>query len=240
MNTVDLRTIVEAAVRAPSVHNTQPWRFAGHADDQGSLDGIDVYADRERALAVIDPFGRELHISCGAAIEFAQVAVRALGRQCAVHLLPDASDQDHLARMDIGADQPATAGDLVLSKSLPVRYTERDRFEDRPVPAELVKAIRQTATTVGTWVRVLDQPGDEVTTAVLLAHADDLERANPDYERELAAWTHKEPGAADGVPDSGSLAGPCRGQGIIAPHAQLRAERRYRRPTALRRRATAS
>lgn len=136
MNTVDLRTIVEAAVRAPSVHNTQPWRFAGHADDQGSLDGIDVYADRERALAVIDPFGRELHISCGAAIEFAQVAVRALGRQCAVHLLPDASDQDHLARMDIGADQPATAGDLVLSKSLPVRYTERDRFEDRPVPAE--------------------------------------------------------------------------------------------------------
>jgi hypothetical protein len=65
-----------------------------------------------------------------------------------------------------------------------------------------VEELRQAAATAGSWVRVLDQPGDEVTAAVLLAHADDLERANPEYERELAAWSRTEPGAADGIASS--------------------------------------
>ncbi|MGO9558410.1 MAG: Acg family FMN-binding oxidoreductase [Acidimicrobiales bacterium] len=202
MNNDDLQTIIEMAVRAPSVHNTQPWRYSAHADDKGEIDAIDVFSDRDRSLGVIDPFGRELHISCGAAIEFAEVAIRSLGRQCTVGLLPNPDDSDHLARIEIGAEESPTDEEVALAKSVPLRYTERDRFDDRPVPPELVKALRQTATTVGTWIRVLDQPGDEVTTAVLLAHADDLERLNPDYERELASWTHKGPGANDGVPAS--------------------------------------
>jgi hypothetical protein len=213
MNNDDLHTIIEMAVRAPSVHNTQPWRYSGHSDKRGDVDAIDVFADRDRSLGVVDPFGRELHISCGAAIEFAELAIASLGRQCTVRLLPDPGDPDHLARIEIGDEKSPTDEEVALAQSVPLRYTERDRFDDRPVPPELVRALRQSGTTVGTWIRVLDQPGDEVTTAVLLAHADDLERVNLEYEHELANWTQKEPGAGDGIPASALPSTPVESRG---------------------------
>ena len=49
--------LIATAARAPSVHNTQPWRFrAGDGT-------IDLYADPRRRLHV-DKDGREMLISC--------------------------------------------------------------------------------------------------------------------------------------------------------------------------------
>jgi hypothetical protein len=67
------RFVVGAAVHAPSVHNTQPWWF-GHAGQE-----ISVHADTERRLRVADPHGREMMISCGAALFNIRVALRYLG-----------------------------------------------------------------------------------------------------------------------------------------------------------------
>src|SRR5690242_4716936 len=68
-----LRAALGYAVLAPSSHNTQPWRFALREDS------VEVYADRSRALRVVDPDGRELAISCGAALFHLRLAMRALG-----------------------------------------------------------------------------------------------------------------------------------------------------------------
>jgi nitroreductase len=202
MNTDDLRGIVEIAVQAPSVHNTQPWRFAAHQDDKGELDGLDVFTDTGRLLGVIDPSGRELHVSCGAAIEFARVGARKLGYSCTVHLFPDMTKAELVARVEIGGPEPPSADELALASAVSARHTERERFEERPVPAEVVEQLRLAAASVGTWIRVLDQPGDEVTAAVLLARADEIERADPSYDRELADWRRADPAATDGIVSS--------------------------------------
>ena len=66
--------LIATAARAPSVHNTQPWRFrAGH-------DAIELYADQRRKLRV-DPVGREMLISCGAAFYGLRLGIRSLGYQ---------------------------------------------------------------------------------------------------------------------------------------------------------------
>src|SRR5437762_13480367 len=69
-----LVSCVRAAVAAPSLHNSQPWRFRIHGG------GIDVYVDRGRQLDVIDPSGREMLISVGAAVLNLRVAMHGSGR----------------------------------------------------------------------------------------------------------------------------------------------------------------
>ena len=75
--------VVGEAVWAPSVHNTQPWWY--------SLDpgGLRLYADPRRRLPVADPVGREMLISCGAALLTARLALRAVGYQPRAEVLPD-------------------------------------------------------------------------------------------------------------------------------------------------------
>src|SRR5215468_4549309 len=73
--------VVGEAVWAPSVHNTQPWWF------RADRSGISLYADPARQLAVADPAGREMLISCGAALFTARLALRAAGYAPQVQVL---------------------------------------------------------------------------------------------------------------------------------------------------------
>ena len=200
MNTEELRTVVELATRAPSVHNTQPWRFAGRTAPDGDVEVVDVFPDRERSLEVIDPEGRDLHLSCGAAVEFARIGVRALGRSCSVHLLPEREQPDHLAWIEIGGGEPPTEEELRLHAAVPDRYTARERFDDTPVPQDVVARLEHAASELGAWLRVLGEKADEVTLAVLLARSDEIERHDERYEAELATWLNRPREAGDGIP----------------------------------------
>ncbi|HVA59123.1 MAG TPA: hypothetical protein VNG13_01125 [Mycobacteriales bacterium] len=205
----DMRTVVEAATMAPSLHNSQPWRFRVDGDV------LDVFADRARELRVIDPAARELHVSCGAAIFFARTAVRALDRACLIELLPDPADPDHLARITAGGADPVTVDEQALAEAIPLRYTDRGVFDERPVPAALVEQLRAAASAEGGWLRVLDTADDEIAAAVLLARANDIELDHPDYEAELAAWSRSTPAADDGIPRQAVPATPVAERGSV-------------------------
>ena len=57
-----LRYLAAYAILAPSIHNTQPWRF--RLGDEH----VELWSDETGGLPVVDPLGRELVISCGAAL----------------------------------------------------------------------------------------------------------------------------------------------------------------------------
>src|SRR5438045_3052088 len=132
MDDSDIKLVVDCASPAPSVHNTQPWQF------RATGDGLEVRADRERGLAYLDPSGRQLHLSCGAAVEFARLAVRDIGRDCVVTVLPDPQDADLLARLAVGEPKEPTDTERALAEAMPRRYTDRSPYDDTPVPAELL------------------------------------------------------------------------------------------------------
>jgi hypothetical protein len=193
-----LEDVVEIAALAPSVHNTQPWTFisVGHT--------LEVRADEERQLNVLDPSSRQLHISCGAAVEYARLAVRCLGFDCVVRLLPRPGlDPRTLATLTIGGPAAPTPIEQSLTEAIPRRYTDRGPYDDRPLPADLVERVRDLAGNTGAWVRVLDRPGERTVTATLLADAESELAREPGYLAELDTWTRPAAGP-DGVPVAGT------------------------------------
>ena len=194
MDIQQLRTITQFAALAPSVHNTQPWQFTadGHT--------IEVRTDMERMLQVLDPTARQLHISCGIAIEFARLAVRALGYDVVVRLMPEPDgDPTLLATLTVGHAMPATAAERRLIDAIPRRYTDRGPYDAKPIPGDVLNRIRDAAADRGCWLRVLDRPGDRTTAAMLLSEAEEIEAADAAYREELAAW-RRTGSAPDGVP----------------------------------------
>ena len=108
---------IRLACRAPSLHNSQPWRWVvGEA-------AVDLFADHERVVRSADRSGREAIISCGAALDHFRIAMAAAGWKTNVDPFPNPSDRDHLASLDFTPAHYVTTA-------------ERDRAERDTEPAD--------------------------------------------------------------------------------------------------------
>ena len=189
-----LRAAVALATRAPSVHNTQPWRF------RLLDDGIDVYADRGRQLAVSDPTGRALRVSCGAAVFNLRLALAQLGRVAEVWLMPRPGTPDLLAHVTAGRERPATPEESGLHEAIERRHSNRQPFLDTDVPLDVRAQLMAAARAENAWLDlILGRPALAMVTELVRA-ADDILLADPAYRAELAAWTRPDRTQPDGVP----------------------------------------
>jgi len=192
--------LVDAAILAPSRHNTQPWRFRFEPARQT----IDVCADPARALPVGDPDGRAVHLACGAALFNLRLAATVAGRQPVVRLLPDPVQPLLLATVRLAGPCQAAEHEIELHAAIAVRRTNRSPFSGRAVPPGVLAELAQAARAEGA---VLHFP-DRQETSRLLRLAQDAERdqlADPAYRGELGRWAGGERGL-EGVPDE--AAGP--------------------------------
>ncbi|MFD8496055.1 Acg family FMN-binding oxidoreductase [Amycolatopsis sp. NPDC059657] len=188
---------VEAAValacRAPSVHNSQPWRW--RVGDHT----IHLYADSGRHLAETDPDERDLLLSCGATLHHLRVAFAALGWRTEVRRLPNPAEPDHLASISLHRHEP-TQYDIELAAAIPRRRTDRRRYSSWPVPSVHLETMARRAADEGAIVRAAsDSARDRLVEAIRQAAAQHA--ADPAYRIELAAWSGRHY-AGDGVPSA--------------------------------------
>ena len=118
-------------------------------------------------------------------------------------VLPDPAEPTHLADLELHVAQPAEAdsADRDLAAAIPARHTSREPFSHEPVAADTVRELRQAAAAEGAWLRIIDTPEDATAVAVLLAHADEVQAADPAYVEELRRWTQRGD-TGDGIPAS--------------------------------------
>ncbi|MFD1548057.1 Acg family FMN-binding oxidoreductase [Nonomuraea guangzhouensis] len=185
-HTIDLavRRLLVAAGEAPSVLNTQPWRFkVGHGDV------IELLADWDRWLPVSDPRGRSLHVSCGAALFNLRVASQAAGRRPAVRLLPTPQEApDLLATVRFDARCASTAEAREMYGLIPYRRTNRTPFDERLIPAPVLSEMRTAASLEQVRLILLDRRSAADMLDYAAIAQDELAR-DDDYLAELAAWT---------------------------------------------------
>jgi nitroreductase len=183
-----------AAGAAPSIHNTQPWRW------QVRPDGLELHAQRDRQLAATDPDGRMLTISCGAALHHARVALAAEGWQATVSRLPDPADPDLLARITLGDRTPVSPEAMRLYQTIQVRHTDRRPVTRESVPRAVLDTLAKAATGEGVQLQVLreDQVDD---LAVAVGNAASVDADDRAIQAELDQWTGGERGEGTGIPD---------------------------------------
>jgi len=188
-----LHRIVELARMAPSVHNTQPWFW------QATGTALELWADRDRQLPVSDPLGRNLVISCGAALHHTVVAAEAIGANTTVHHLPDGPDSDLMARLDLVPNHP-TVDALARLTQLEQRRTDRRRFTSWPVPDDNLRHLAQAGGKWGASVLAVTDPAMRVEIEELLEEARRRQQGDPRIADETETWIdHSE---FDGVPDA--------------------------------------
>ncbi|MCW2641194.1 MAG: nitroreductase [Dactylosporangium sp.] len=190
------RALMQAAVtaqRAPSIFNTQPWRWNIHDET------AELRADRDRQLPVVDAEGRMLTLSCGVALHHARVALAGTGHVPAVSRLPDPQDPDLLAIVGIATFASASPTVVRLHQAIAHRHTDRRPFADQPVPADGLGRLRDAAEQQGAHLHLLP-PDNVVLLTVAASRAADAELADPGYRGELAAWTHQTAETGEGVP----------------------------------------
>lgn len=188
-----LRHVVQTAGLAPSVHNTQPWRFVLQPD------GLQLRADPSRQLDVLDPDGRQLRLSCGAALFHARLAARALGLDVVTRLLPDPTDPDRLADLQITQGQPPDEHELRLAVAILQRHTFRGAFDDRPLPDGLIAQWQDQAEREQAFLHHVTRGEDLIELEVMLSRADAEEQRSEAYRDELARWVHPPLTSVDGI-----------------------------------------
>jgi len=184
-----IHAVLSLATRAPSIHNSQPWRW--RVGDES----LHLYADPERHLPNTDPDSRDLLLSCGASLHHAVVALAALGWQAKITRLPDPLQPANLAAIEVYR-HPATALDIALAAAIPRRRTDRRHYGWWPVSAADITLMGSRAARTGMMLRQVESLPKlrSIVAQAVWQHATDQ-----DYLTELAAWSGRY-ASVSGVP----------------------------------------
>lgn len=177
------RLLVEEARWAPSVHNTQPWWFSFRGPR------ISLHADVDRRLDVADPDGREMYISCGAALLTLRLGARHRGYEPEVSELPEV-DRPHLvADLSLARPVPGANRERFLYQQIRRRRTHRGAFREDQLSASLLSRLRDAAYHEGAALRVVADTPTRIALAALTEAAEQVQRLDPAYGAELARWS---------------------------------------------------
>jgi nitroreductase len=184
--TVDqFRDAVAAAIRAPSVYNGQPWRFALINE------GIDVRIDSYRLLPVADPSQWAARLACGAAIANIDLSLTVAGLHTTTRLWPRPDDDLLIATITVDGPAAPSPRQATLHSAIRCRRSNRRPFADAPVPADARARIAAAAEQAGAWVAMVDDRTSVADIAEIVRDAEQVLHGNPAYVAEMQEWTKR-------------------------------------------------
>lgn len=200
--------LLRYAILAPSTHNAQPWK-CGLTDE-----GIAVYADYTRRLRVADPGHRELTMSIGALIMNLRVAAAHFGFASRVDYNYGGDSERPIAFVRLVPRVPREQIARPMAELFPAivkRHTNRHPFLAARIPKGFLDTIQALARTSQVGMALSTDGGANMRVATLVAAADRMLHADPQFRKELAEWirpnwTRKSDGMTGAAFGAGSVA----------------------------------
>jgi nitroreductase len=196
LSATEIHEVLAAASLAPSVHNSQPWRF------RLSPNQIELHADLRRRLPATDPEDRELRLSCGAALLNLKLALRGRDVRPLV-TLPSAGGKPSAAPLAVvrhGGRARMSPEDSRLLQAVPLRRTNRKPFADSPVPSAHRAQLARAADAERGWLHVVSDRMELAVLHDLVVRAHRIQSADPRFLAELGEWTGHGAAQREGVP----------------------------------------
>lgn len=192
-----LKFFVKYAVLAPSGHNTQPWLFEINEDEMS----INLYADRTRALPVIDPDDTELIISCGAALQNLITAMKHFEYYAEVEYFPSETDNDLLAKIKPMIGYEPDEDDKKLFNAIKTRHTNRMPFADDKIDGLRLQKLKSIVSEENINFQIIEEDAIREEVIKIIENGDKIQAGNKSFCRELAQWVHpNRTNSKDGIP----------------------------------------
>lgn len=171
-----IEMIVDAARRAPSGGNVQPWRF--EADDEE----IRFFMVPERT-STMDVAHRATYVGIGAAVFNARVQASALKRLGPVKLFPEGRPSHHVASMRLGHSDDVAI--TPLREYLHSRSSNRRIGQPAPIDPETLLSLMRAVEREGAQLHVATERDRLSAGAELLAASDRLRFLLPTVHEEM-------------------------------------------------------
>ncbi|MBF6209705.1 NAD(P)H nitroreductase [Nocardia puris] len=168
---VSVDHVLTLAIRAPSVRNSQPWRFR--------VDGplVHVYLDPARVGSGSGADRRDAVLSCGAVLHHLRIALATHGRSAIVRRLPDPADPAHLATVRPVRSEPTMTA-TALAAVIGSRRSDVRCYRSAPGPPGCSGLLAERAAAHGGVLRAAGGEGSEWLTASVRALVGACDRAD--------------------------------------------------------------
>jgi hypothetical protein len=175
-----LTSILNCAIKAPSGHNTQPWRFVVTSEKS-----IEIHPDFSRALPVTDADNHELYISLGCALENLLIAAREYGYYADVSFEKN-TEQRTFVRISL-LESDAVPKDPLFDY-ISQRQTTRNYYEDTQIPARDLAQLQNSFHFSDVGLHMFTTPAIIGEMLPFVIEASNRQFENPQFIDELISW----------------------------------------------------
>ncbi len=218
--------LINYASKAPSSHNTQPWKFKREED------AILVYPDLSRSLSVVDPDNHALFISLGCALENLVIAAGNYGFDASVKYQREHLEDPVRVKLTSQSENTSRQASDLLAQIKP-RQVTKGPYEAVTLAWETVQKIKELPVDAGTHLQVI-LPGKESEKLLpLVIEGSDRQFGNKAFVHELVDWlrfTEKEAmkkgdgiwNATMGLPATGRAIGSFIMKRLVTPRSEAK------------------
>jgi len=177
---VPYKELIQKAIKAPSGHNTQPWKF------KTDEDSITIYPDYNRSLPIVDADNHALFISLGCALENLVIAAQHFGFKTNITYYTEQAGSESIVVQLTPSSAEKENG--VLFNSIDIRQATRNKYNREPIPEKDIEKLRAISKQEDVQAILITTEKDTQQILELIKEGNMMQFSNPSFIAELIKW----------------------------------------------------